>query len=32
MENDSKGNDNCFELVGGLSYRGFVLPRVKLQL
>ena len=30
--NDLRGNKNCFELVGGLSYQGFVLPRVKLQL
>ena len=25
MENDLKGNKNCLELVGGLSYRGFKL-------
>ena len=25
------GNENCFELAGGSSYRGFDLPRVKLQ-
>ena len=31
MANDLKGNENWFELVGGLSYRGFELPRVKLQ-
>ena len=28
MENDLKGNDNYFELMGGLSYRGFELPGV----
>ena len=26
MENDLKGNVNCFELAGGSSYRGFELP------
>ena len=26
MENDLKGNTNCFELVGGSSYRVFELP------
>ena len=31
MENDLKGNENWFELAGGSSYRGFKLPRVKLQ-
>ena len=31
MENDLKGNENGFELAGGSSYRGFELPRVKLQ-
>ena len=31
IENDLKGNENCFELAGGSSYRGFELPRVKLQ-
>ena len=31
MENDLKGNGNYFELAGGSSYRGFELPRVKLQ-
>ena len=25
MENDLKGNENYFELTGGLSYRGFEL-------
>ena len=25
-KNDLKGNVNCFELVGGSSYRGFELP------
>ena len=30
--NDPRGNKNYFELVGGSSYRGFELPRVKLQL
>jgi len=29
--NDLRGNKNYFELVGGSSYRGFELPRVKLQ-
>ena len=29
--NDLKGSKNNFELAGGLSYRGFELPRVKLQ-
>ena len=29
--NDLKGNKNYFELAGGSSYRGFELPRVKLQ-
>ena len=28
LENVLKGNKNCFELVGGLSYRGFKLPGV----
>ena len=28
MENDLRGNENCFELVGGSSYRGFELPGV----
>ena len=32
IQNDLKGNENWFELVGGSSYRGFELPRVKLQL
>ena len=31
MENDLKGYENWFELAGGSSYRGFELPRVKLQ-
>ena len=31
IENDLKGNENCFELVGGLSYRGFELPIIKVQ-
>ena len=31
MENDLKRNENWFELAGGSSYRGFELPRVKLQ-
>ena len=26
-----KGNKNYFELAGGSSYRGFELPKVKLQ-
>ena len=30
--NDLRGNKNYFELVGGLSYRGFELPRVKLLI
>ena len=25
IENDLKGNENCFELAGGSSYRGFEL-------
>ena len=29
-KNDLRGNKNYFELVGGSSYRGFELPRVKL--
>ena len=29
--NDLKGNKNYFQLTGGSSYRGFKLPRVKLQ-
>ena len=29
--NDLKGNKNYFELAGVSSYRGFELPRVKLQ-
>ena len=28
MENVLKGNENCFELAGGSSYRGFELPGV----
>ena len=28
IENDLKGNQNCFELTGGSSYRGFELPGV----
>ena len=28
MENDLKGIENYFELMGGLSYRGFELPGV----
>ena len=28
MENDLNGNENYFELTGGLSYRGFELPGV----
>ena len=31
MKNDLKGNENWFKLAGGSSYRGFELPRVKLQ-
>ena len=31
MENELKGNENWFELARGSSYRGFELPRVKLQ-
>ena len=30
-KNDLRGNKNYFELAGGSSYRGFELPRVKLQ-
>ena len=29
--NELKGNKDYFELAGGSSYRGFELPRVKLQ-
>ena len=29
--NDLRGNKNYFELAGVSSYRGFELPRVKLQ-
>ena len=29
--NDPRENKNYVELVGGSSYRGFELPRVKLQ-
>ena len=29
-KNDLRGNKNYFELVGGSSYRGFELLRVKL--
>ena len=29
--NDLTGNKNYFELAEGSSYRGFELPRVKLQ-
>ena len=29
--NDLKGNKNYFELAEGSNYRGFELPRVKLQ-
>ena len=28
MENDLKGNENCFELAGGSIYRVFELPGV----
>ena len=28
MENDLKGNENCFELAGGPSHRGLELPGV----
>ena len=31
MENDLKGNENCFDLAEGSSYRGFESPRVKLR-
>ena len=31
IENELKGNTNYFEIAGGSSYRGFELPRVKLQ-
>ena len=30
MKNDLNGNENCSELVGGSSYRGFKLPWIKL--
>ena len=29
--NDLRGNKNYFELAGDSSYKGFELPRVKLQ-
>ena len=29
--NDLKGNKNYCELAGGSSYRGYELPRLKLQ-
>ena len=29
--NELKGNKNYLEIAGGSSYRGFELPRVKLQ-
>ena len=32
MENDLKGIENYFELMGGLSYRGFELPGVDCTL
>ena len=28
MENDLKGNENCFELAASSCYRGFELPGV----
>ena len=28
MENEPKGNENCFDLAGGSNYRGFELPEV----
>ena len=28
MENDLKGNENCYELTRGSSYREFELPEV----
>ena len=31
MENDLKGNENCFELAKGSSYRGLKLRRVELK-
>ena len=31
MDNDLKGNENCFELAGGLSYRELELSRVKMK-
>ena len=30
-KNDLKGNENCCEIAGGSSYRGFEFSRVKLQ-
>ena len=30
-KNDPRGKKNYFELAGGSSYRGFELPRVKLE-
>ena len=29
--NELRGNKNYFEIAGGSSYRGFELPRVRLQ-
>ena len=31
IKNDLKGKENCLELAGGSSYRGFEFLRVKLQ-
>ena len=31
VQKRAEGKQNYFELEGGLSYRGFELPRVKLQ-
>ena len=28
VENEPKGNENCFDLAGGSNYRGFELPEV----
>ena len=32
MENDLRGNKNCFKLAGGSSYRGFELPGFDCRL
>ena len=32
IENDLKGIENCFELTGDLSYKGFELPGVDCSI